>query len=206
LVFVILFFAFVGFALFSALLLSAFYRQNLYDRVKRMLEAEEKLKELSKKYQELQVKVEKLSYALGEGAQGPKVEGGFPSLPIFVEDCDVPCALPASGPIVRGVDKGIHTGLDISVPESTFVFSTARGIVKKVGYNEDLGIFIRISHDKGYETVYGHLSKAFVKEGDTVKTGQLIGLSGRTGRTTGPHIHYEVLKDGKHIDPVLTLP
>jgi len=104
------------------------------------------------------------------------------------------------------VDKGIHTGLDISVPESTFVFSTARGIVKKVGYNEDLGIFIRISHDKGYETVYGHLSKAFVKEGDTVKTGQLIGLSGRTGKTTGPHIHYEVLKDGKHIDPVLTLP
>jgi Membrane proteins related to metalloendopeptidases len=101
---------------------------------------------------------------------------------------------------------GIHTGIDISVPESTFIFSTAKGVVKTVGYDQNLGIFVRISHEQGYETVYGHLSKVLVKEGDTLKTGQVIGLSGRSGKTTGPHIHYEVLKDGKHIDPVLTLP
>jgi len=191
---------------FSALVLSIFYRQNLYERVKRMLEAEKKLEELTKKYQELHVKLEKVTLALGGDIKGPNVETGSPSLPIFVEECNIPCALPASGPIVRGADMGIHTGIDISVPESTFIFSTAKGVVKTVGYDQNLGIFVRISHEQGYETVYGHLSKVLVKEGDTLKTGQVIGLSGRSGKTTGPHIHYEVLKDGKHIDPVLTLP
>ncbi len=196
----------MGFVVFSILFMSIPYRHNLYDRIKRMLEAERNLEELTKRYQDLQIRFEKIQRALIEGIESPKVETGSPSLPIFVEDCEVPCALPASGPIVRGVDMERHRGLDISVPESTFVFSTARGFVKTVGYDQDLGIFVRISHKRGYETVYGHLSKALVNEGDSVKTGQVIGLSGKSGKTSGPHVHYEVLREGKPIDPILTLP
>lgn len=200
-----IFFGFIGLAVFI-ILVYIFFNDEIYTRILEMLKAEKELKELYARYRELQSKVKKLEFLLGGNIKPPEVEYPMGALPIYIEGCDTPCALPAVGPIVRGVDGDIHTGLDIDVPESTLVFSTAKGVVKDVGKDKNLGLFVKISHSRGYKTVYGHLLKVFVKVGDTVKTGQIIGLSGSTGKTSGPHIHYEVWKGGKPIDPVLTLP
>lgn len=98
--------------------------------------------------------------------------------------------------------RKFHAGMDFTARTGTDVFATADGYVEKVvrkrsGY----GYHIIINHGYGYKTKYAHLSKFKVTRGTKVKRGQLIGLVGSTGRSTGPHLHYEVLKNGKHMNP-----
>ena len=81
------------------------------------------------------------------------------------------------------------------------VSATADGVVKKAGYIGAYGRTVVIDHGNGYETLYGHLSKVSVRVGHKVCRGERIGLAGSTGRSTGPHVHYEVRADGKPIDP-----
>ena len=98
--------------------------------------------------------------------------------------------------------RKFHHGLDFSAPEGTEIFATGDGEVIKVkrlykGY----GRHIVIRHGFGYETLYAHMSKSLVKKGDKVKRGQVIGLVGSTGTSTSSHLHYEVHKDGKKVNP-----
>jgi murein DD-endopeptidase MepM/ murein hydrolase activator NlpD len=106
-----------------------------------------------------------------------------------------------------------HTGIDLAVPLGTPVFAAADGVVVSaqsmtdasgalVGY----GNYILLQHDAGLKTLYGHLLAIGVKEGDAVKRGQLIGLVGSTGNSTGPHTHFEVRIDNSPIDPMQFLP
>ncbi|MFQ5636465.1 MAG: M23 family metallopeptidase [bacterium] len=99
-----------------------------------------------------------------------------------------------------------HTGVDISAERGTEVFSTAAGIVEKVvtkyKLNQSYGKYILIDHGYGSKTLYGHLSKIMVRKGERVDRWKAIGLVGDTGRATGPHLHYEVIKDGKYVDPM----
>jgi murein DD-endopeptidase MepM/ murein hydrolase activator NlpD len=106
-----------------------------------------------------------------------------------------------------------HTGIDLSVPLGTPVFAAADGVVvlarsmtdtagALVGY----GNCVIIQHDAGLKTLYGHLLVIGVKEGDQVKRGQLIGLVGSTGNSTGPHLHFEVRIDNSPVDPLQMLP
>ena len=90
--------------------------------------------------------------------------------------------------------KKFHRGIDLRAKRKTPVYSTADGVVRYVQpYNRgDFGRVIIIAHNFGFETVYGHLHSTKVKLGDVVKKNQLIGLSGNSGRSTGPHLHYEV--------------
>jgi murein DD-endopeptidase MepM/ murein hydrolase activator NlpD len=100
-----------------------------------------------------------------------------------------------------------HTGIDISAPPGTPIRAPADGKVEKIWYDRALGLTIRIRHGYGIETVYGHLSKALVREGEAVKRGQIIGMVGNTGsRSTGPHLHYEVRLGGRAINPRHYLP
>jgi murein DD-endopeptidase MepM/ murein hydrolase activator NlpD len=69
------------------------------------------------------------------------------------------------------------------------------------GYNTEYGFFVRLRHGDGYETMYGHLSRLLVEQNDAVDAGQVIGLSGSTGRSTAPHLHFEIFVDGESIDP-----
>jgi murein DD-endopeptidase MepM/ murein hydrolase activator NlpD len=68
--------------------------------------------------------------------------------------------------------------------------------------NDDYGMFVRVRHPGGYETMYGHASRLLVRDGDDVAAGQVIALSGNTGRSTAPHLHFEVRRDGRSIDPL----
>ena len=96
----------------------------------------------------------------------------------------------------------LHEGQDISTDPGTVVHATAEGIVDYSGASHDgLGIKVEVNHGYGYKTIYGHLSKVLVKEGKHVKRGDVIALSGNTGLSTAPHLHYEVRVNGVPKDP-----
>jgi len=95
-----------------------------------------------------------------------------------------------------------HTGVDITAPRGTPVYATADGVVLNRQTYSGYGISVVIDHGYSYETLYAHLSKKTVRAGQRVKRGELIGYVGTTGISIGPHLHYEVFKNGKHVNPV----
>jgi murein DD-endopeptidase MepM/ murein hydrolase activator NlpD len=96
---------------------------------------------------------------------------------------------------------GFHSGVDIDAKFGDPVVATADGVVKKTGWQGSYGKTVVLQHEEGFETIYGHLSKISVEEGQKVKVGEVIGKAGNTGRSTGTHLHYEVVKDGKRVNP-----
>lgn len=97
----------------------------------------------------------------------------------------------------------LHPGLDFAAPQGTPIYATADGVVTTAGNtNNGYGIHVVIDHGYGYETLYGHMVRAKAKVGQRVKRGDLIGYVGSTGKSTGPHCHYEVHKNGQKLDPV----
>ncbi|MFT3748552.1 MAG: M23 family metallopeptidase [Agriterribacter sp.] len=97
----------------------------------------------------------------------------------------------------------MHAGLDFAAPQGTPIYATADGVVKLAGNTGNgYGNYVIINHGYGYETLYGHQYKIKAKPGQRVKRGELIGWVGSTGKSTGPHVHYEVHKNGQHIDPI----
>lgn len=97
----------------------------------------------------------------------------------------------------------MHAGLDFTAPIGTEIYATGDGIVRESGGAGDgYGNKIVIDHGYGYQTLYGHCSKVLVKRGQKVKRGEKIGLVGSTGKSTGPHLHYEVIRKGIKIDPI----
>lgn len=90
-------------------------------------------------------------------------------------------------------DSRMHKGQDIASDTGTPIYATGDGVVQECGYNASgYGNLVKINHGYGYRTLYGHLSKVLVSEGQKVRKGDLIGLMGSTGKSTGPHVHYEV--------------
>ncbi len=98
--------------------------------------------------------------------------------------------------------RAFHEGIDIKNQTGTEIRATADGVVKKVTYDRGgYGWYLVIDHRNGYETVFGHFKKILVKRGQKIKRGEVIGLMGSTGRSTGPHLHYEIRLNGKPINP-----
>jgi murein DD-endopeptidase MepM/ murein hydrolase activator NlpD len=102
-------------------------------------------------------------------------------------------------------ETGYHQGLDISLEKGSPVYATADGTVEAAAYNGDYGNLIILRHGFGLTTRYGHLSGFNVKAGQEIKRGEVIGFVGATGRATGPHLHYEILANGKLINPLQLL-
>lgn len=97
--------------------------------------------------------------------------------------------------------RQMHRGIDVANRKGTPIIATADGTISKISTKTDLGNLIVIKHGYGFKTRYGHLSKIQVKRGQRVKRGDVIGLMGSTGYSTGPHLHYEVIKNGKFYNP-----
>ena len=95
-----------------------------------------------------------------------------------------------------------HTGIDFSSPKGTPVYATGAGIVREVSYKRGYGNMVRVDHGYGYETLYAHLSKFNTKAGASVKRGDCIGAVGNTGKSTSPHLHYEVHHKKKKLNPI----
>jgi murein DD-endopeptidase MepM/ murein hydrolase activator NlpD len=97
----------------------------------------------------------------------------------------------------------LHTGIDFTAPTGTDIYATGDGVVMGKDPNgSGYGNHVIINHGYGYKTLYGHMSKVLVKPGQKIKRGELIGKVGSTGQSTAPHLHYEVMKDGKKINPI----
>lgn len=128
-------------------------------------------------------------------------------------------SIPAIIPLERGIDRVIsgygyrihpiyktlrmHTGVDFSAPTGTPIYATGDGVITKAGRNRHgYGIMVRVDHGYGYQTLYAHLSRLNVRAGQKIKRGEVIGFVGSTGVSAGPHLHYEVIRNGKKVDPV----
>ena len=94
-----------------------------------------------------------------------------------------------------------HAGVDFAGKENSDVVAVAGGVVTHAGKRYGYGLMVEITHGDGYVTRYGHHSEVLVAVGDVVKPRQVIGKMGSSGRSTGPHVHFEVLKNGRHVDP-----
>jgi murein DD-endopeptidase MepM/ murein hydrolase activator NlpD len=105
------------------------------------------------------------------------------------------------GTVRRGDDGEEHAGLDVAIPVGTPIRAAGAGIVLEAGSHDEYGLFVRLRHANRYESMYGHASRLLVSTGDTVASGQVVALSGSTGRSTAPHLHYEIFQGGRSIDP-----
>ncbi len=126
-----------------------------------------------------------------------------------------PMGWPASGrrtsgfgyrfsPFSGGDDTDVrefHPGQDIASDAGSAIRATADGVVARAGYAGGYGLVVMIKHEWGYTTLFGHCSRLLVKEGRKVSRGDIIALMGSTGRSTGPHVHYEIWRNGKRVDP-----
>ena len=95
----------------------------------------------------------------------------------------------------------MHQGMDFTAPIGTHIFATGNGQVVQAGWQQGYGNAVKINHGFGYETLYGHMNKIKVRSGQRVTRGDVIGEVGNTGKSTGPHLHYEVRYQGKPVNP-----
>ncbi|HEX8392090.1 MAG TPA: M23 family metallopeptidase [Longimicrobium sp.] len=111
--------------------------------------------------------------------------------------------LTSHGYVTRGhlAALGLHPGMDIAVAAGSRILAAGGGVVAEVGEDSVYGRYVRIAHRDGYESVYGHASKLLVRARQPVSAGRVIALSGSTGVSTAPHLHFEIRKDGRAVDP-----
>ena len=134
------------------------------------------------------------------------------SSPVPQRGISVPSRMPLEGaaltsgfgmrthPVLGG--RRQHQGIDLAAPTGTPVYATADGVVGRADWYSSYGLYISINHGASMETRYAHLSRLAVAAGDNVKKGDLIGYVGSTGRSTGPHLHYEVRVEGLAVIPI----
>jgi murein DD-endopeptidase MepM/ murein hydrolase activator NlpD len=105
------------------------------------------------------------------------------------------------GQVGTGSKDEAHPGIDIAVATGSIVRASGGGTVHQLGEDPEYGFFVLLDHPDGYQTMYGHLSRLLVQPDESVAPGQVIGLSGNTGRSTAPHLHFEVRQQGVSLDP-----
>ncbi len=139
----------------------------------------------------------------------PKAPGGIVlSVPDF-DDAPLAFAWPAEGPVTSTYGRrrsGWHRGIDIKAELGTPVLAAAPGVVTMSGVEPLYGRVIKIEHDQGFVTIYGHNDQNLVEVGDRVVAGETIATVGRTGRATTYHVHFEIKRDGKNYNPLYLLP
>jgi murein DD-endopeptidase MepM/ murein hydrolase activator NlpD len=133
----------------------------------------------------------------------PKPDTATPTLPTL-------WPLEVEGYVTRGnADSsdysGPHPGLDVAVPVGTPIRAAGGGTIVEVGDDAKYGRFVRVEHRDGYETIYAHASQILVKQGDKIPSGRTIALSGNTGQSTAPHLHFEMRQGGAAVDPMLLI-
>lgn len=214
----------LAFIAFIALGLMVGFWFNIASKAARAKELENQLVKLESE----RAKVDSLAHVLAEvetqyervrkmlGADAPSV-GKQPLLPdlpkaVFrdddgdgVADMAAPDAWPLTerGYVTRGLTKSKtpHPGLDIAVPQNSYIRASGPGFIKTAGEDSIYGKYIIIDHGSGLETVYGHAARLLVTQGSRVKRLQIIALSGSSGQSTAPHLHFEVRRNGAPIDP-----
>ncbi len=214
---VVLFFAFAGPIGRAALRVPGLERQ-----VARLEEENSRVQQLAAALNRAEVNYQELRSMLGVNAPREKgvvttdlvravaLRARPPSAPLRYEPgsaepthwpLDIPGFL-TRGQVRPGDPAESHPGIDIAVPAGTPVRASGGGVVEAAGTDPAYGLFVLLRHSSGYETMYGHASRILVREGDSVQAGQVIALSGNSGRSTAPHLHFEIRREGKSLDPL----
>jgi murein DD-endopeptidase MepM/ murein hydrolase activator NlpD len=176
-----------------------------------------KVRDLSANLAQLQEEYEKIRTMLGGDilaasaapeilpSEGPGLtDDGAPGTGLSPE---IPTSWPlaAAGYVTQTLEAAqdrTHPGIDIAVAQHSYIRASGAGVVAEASSDSIYGLYVLIEHgNTGYESMYGHASRLFVTPGDTVLQNQVIALSGNTGRSTAPHLHFEILQDGRPIDP-----
>ncbi|MEK7667341.1 MAG: M23 family metallopeptidase [Gemmatimonadota bacterium] len=127
------------------------------------------------------------------GTAGPSVPSVWPlSVPSYR----------TRGVVTANSPQEQHPGIDLAVQVGSDVRAAGGGVVRQLGEDPSYGLFVLVQHPQGYQTMYGHLSRVLVTRNDPVSAGQVIALSGNTGRSTAPHLHFEIRLGGRSIDPL----
>lgn len=106
------------------------------------------------------------------------------------------------GVVGAGSRSEEHPGVDLAVPVGSDVRATGGGVVARIGNDESYGLFVLIQHPGGYQSLYGHLSRVVAARNEMVSAGQVIAVSGNSGRSTAPHLHFEIRLGGRSVDPL----
>lgn len=147
-------------------------------------------------------------------AQWRSMDGsdGDTTAPAPIADVSIPSRMPLDGaaltsgygmrthPVLGG--RRAHKGIDLAAPTGTPIYATADGIVSKAERFSSYGLYIAIEHGGSLQTRFAHMSRLAVAAGERVSKGDVIGYVGSTGRSTGPHLHYEVRIDGQAVNPI----
>lgn len=215
----------LGLVLFSALLLfllgSWVY---LAARASRVAELEERLavlegreeavQSLAARLEEAEARYERIRSMFGPDSAGSASEVWLPAIDAGESSRDRPSDgenAPSSWPLAeRGFitqtlfsgDDGEHQGLDIAVPTHSYIRAAGSGQVLEIGEDSIYGRYVVLDHGGGYRSVYGHAAETLVTTGQEVRANEVIALSGSTGRSTAPHLHFEILLNGEALDPL----
>lgn len=199
----------------------------LEGRIRRLQAENARVTELAMRLDEMEARYAQLRGMLGADIQLPEVRttGGaderlYVAPPILARAPQAGDSTPPDGATIpqrwpltvrsfrtRGLAQGdpsveSHSGLDLAVPIGSDVRASGGGMVRDTGTDPAYGVFVLLQHPDGYESMYGHLSRVLVAVGDSVRVGQVIALSGNTGRSTAPHLHFEIRRDGRSVDPL----
>jgi murein DD-endopeptidase MepM/ murein hydrolase activator NlpD len=135
----------------------------------------------------------------------PLSEGRRAPTPRNTASASIPSSWPLTDPgfVTQGLlETGDHPGVDIAIPTDSYVRASGAGTVVDLGEDPVYGLFVVLDHGEGYTSLYGHASLLHVRRGQRVRRDEVIALSGSTGRSTAPHLHFEILLNGETVDPL----
>lgn len=151
-------------------------------------------------------------FASWQSLDRPVATPGTPAVPVTRSSASIPSLMPVSAaaltsgygsrthPVLGG--RRNHRGIDLASPTGTPIYATADGVVSRADWFSSYGLYVAIEHGGQIQTRYGHMSRLNVAAGQAVRKGEIIGYVGSTGRSTGPHLHYEVRIAGVAVNPV----
>lgn len=171
------------------------------------------LGEIARQLEQLEARYDRLRSLFGDSEGSPSDLWLPPSGTSSGESSDEsasPEGLPTSWPLT---DRGFvtqtllegeveHPGIDIAIPTDSYIRAAGAGVVREVGDDPIYGKYVIVDHSDGYATRYAHASTTLADEGRSVRRNEVIALTGSTGRSTAPHLHFEIFKDGRPVDPL----
>lgn len=188
---------------------------ELEERVARMDEQEESIRTLAASLEEAEDRFRQLRKMFDSDTTRAASQLWLPSLedagsssgggPAGAEGAPTRWPLTERGFITQTLlegQYGDHQGLDIAVSSNSYIRASGPGEVVEVGEDPVYGRYVIVDHGGGYQSVYGHASETLVEAGQEVRASEVIALSGSTGRSTAPHLHFEILRDGEAVDPL----
>lgn len=189
---------------------------GLLEEVRKLEEERAKVAELARTLTEVEAQYERVRRLLGADTPARGAEPVLPALPEAGRDTPergegLEASRPEHWPLslagyitqrLTTDSASSHPGVDVAVPLDSYVRAAGAGIVQEAGEDSVYGRYVVVDHGDGLSSLYGHASRVFVEVGDRVEAEEVIALTGSTGRSTAPHLHFELRRDGRAVDPL----